>query len=84
MSKNTAAGGKVRVSETSGAEEEKDISEIMNLRIEEKTCYEFFNLVLFLKIVCYLKGGRRMTRTLNMRCSPVRMVRPNNQNHNTR
>ena len=36
VSKNTAAGGKVRVSETSGAEEEKDISEFKNLRIEEK------------------------------------------------
>ena len=70
--------------ETSGAEEEKDISEIVNLRIDEKTFDKFFNFVLFLKIVCYLKGGRRMTRTLNMRCSPVRMVRPNKQNHNTR
>ena len=36
VSKNTTAGGKVGVSETSGAEEEKYISEIMNHSIEEE------------------------------------------------
>ena len=35
VSKNTAAGGKIRVGETSGAEEEKDISEFKDLMIEE-------------------------------------------------
>ena len=43
MSQNTATGGKVGVSETSDAEEEKDISEFKNLRIkEEKLRKNFF------------------------------------------
>ena len=54
MSQNTATGGKVGVSETSDAEEEKDISEFKNLRIEEKLRQNFFkfqfNFVIYLKI----------------------------------
>jgi hypothetical protein len=42
VSKNTAAGGKIGMSETSGAEEDKDISEIMNLGIEEEKTNNFF------------------------------------------
>jgi hypothetical protein len=46
VGKDTAAGGKIRVSETSGAEEEKDISEFKNLRIEEKHRKNFSKILI--------------------------------------